>query len=159
MYAVRTVNIILRLRCTLRWPIGSEWSCGLCRYLVRASYWVMQGCAKCWFVFLSPYSPDLDAIDMAFSKFKVSLRRIGARIFTEMLNAHSEICYLRLPNAMLETLQGRRTYLRLEVRCFRQYLNFVIWIILPAAMSAWLIEREFLILLWEFYIGSPNEEL
>lgn len=33
----------------------------------------------CWFLFLPPYSPDLNPIEMAFSKFKANLRRIGAR--------------------------------------------------------------------------------
>ena len=34
--------------------------------------------AGCWFLFLPPYSPDLNPIEMAFSKLKVHLRRIGA---------------------------------------------------------------------------------
>jgi transposase len=33
----------------------------------------------CWFLFLPPYSPDLNPIEMAFSKLKAHLRRIGAR--------------------------------------------------------------------------------
>ena len=33
----------------------------------------------CWFLFLPPYSPDLNPIEMAFSKLKTHLRRIGAR--------------------------------------------------------------------------------
>jgi transposase len=32
-----------------------------------------------WFLFLPPYSPDLNPIEMAFSKLKSHLRRIGAR--------------------------------------------------------------------------------
>ena len=35
--------------------------------------------AGCWFLFLPPYSPDLNPIEMAFSKLKAHLRRIGAR--------------------------------------------------------------------------------
>jgi transposase len=44
--------------------------------------------AGCWFPFLSPYNP----IEMASSKLKVHLRRIGARTFTDMFNAIAEIC-------------------------------------------------------------------
>jgi transposase len=43
--------------------------------------------AGCWFLFLPPYSPDLKPIEMAFSKLKAHLRRIGARTFTDMLHA------------------------------------------------------------------------
>ncbi len=65
--------------------------------------------AGCWFVFrekpstgrfscpfkpLPPYSPDLNPIEMAFSKLKAYLRRIGARNFTDMFQALSEICGL-----------------------------------------------------------------
>ena len=35
----------------------------------------------CWFLFLPTYSPDLNPIEMAFSKLKAHLRRIGARTF------------------------------------------------------------------------------
>lgn len=50
--------------------------------------------AGCWFLFLPPYSPDLNPIEMAFSKLKAHLRRIGARTFTDMFNALTEICDL-----------------------------------------------------------------
>ena len=50
--------------------------------------------AGCWFLFLLPYSPDLNPIEMSFSKLKAHLRRIGARTFTNMFNAISEICDL-----------------------------------------------------------------
>ena len=33
----------------------------------------------CWFLFLPAYSPDLNPIEMAFSKLKAHLRRISAR--------------------------------------------------------------------------------
>ena len=45
-------------------------------------------------MFLPPYSPDLNPIEMAFSKLKAHLRRIGARTFTERFNAIAEICDL-----------------------------------------------------------------
>lgn len=48
----------------------------------------------CWFLFLPPYSPDLNPIEMAFSKLKAHLRRIGARNFEAVFNAIGEICNL-----------------------------------------------------------------
>ena len=53
--------------------------------------------AGCWFLFLPPYSPDLNPIEMAFSKLKAHLRRIGARTFTDMFEAIAEICNLYSP--------------------------------------------------------------
>ncbi len=50
--------------------------------------------AGCWFLFLPPYSPDLNPIEMAFSKLKAHLRRIGARSFSDMFNAIAEVCDL-----------------------------------------------------------------
>ena len=50
-----------------------------------------------WFLFLPPYSPDLNPIEMAFSKLKAHLRRIGARIFTDMFEAIAEVCDLYSP--------------------------------------------------------------
>jgi transposase len=47
--------------------------------------------AGCWFLFLPPYSPDLNPIEMAFSKLKAHLRRIGARTFTDLFSAIAEI--------------------------------------------------------------------
>lgn len=48
----------------------------------------------CWFLYLPSYSPDLNPIEMAFSKLKAHLRRIGARTFDQMFNALAEICDL-----------------------------------------------------------------
>jgi len=42
------------------------------------------------FLFLPPYSPDPNPMEMAFSKLKAHLRRIGARIFTDMFDALAE---------------------------------------------------------------------
>lgn len=50
--------------------------------------------AGCWFLFLPPYSPDLNPIEIAFSKLKAKLRRIGARTFTEMFKAIGHVCDL-----------------------------------------------------------------
>lgn len=52
----------------------------------------------CWFLFLPPYSPDLNPIEMAFSKLKAHLRRIGARTFDHLISAIGEICDLFNPD-------------------------------------------------------------
>ena len=51
----------------------------------------------CWFLYLSPYSPDLNPIEQAFSKLKAHLRRIGARTFSGLFNAIGEVCDLFSP--------------------------------------------------------------
>ena len=48
--------------------------------------------AGCWFLFLPPYSPDLNPIEMAFPKPKAHLRRIGAHTFTDMFEAIAQVC-------------------------------------------------------------------
>lgn len=50
-----------------------------------------------WFLFLPPYSPDLNPIEMAFAKLKAHLRRIGARTIEELWNAVGSICDLYTP--------------------------------------------------------------
>jgi transposase len=51
----------------------------------------------CWLLFLPPYSPDLNPIEMAFAKLKAHLRRIGARTFDQLLKAIGDICNLFSP--------------------------------------------------------------
>jgi len=51
-----------------------------------------------WFLFLPPYSPDLNPIEMAFSKLKAHLRRIGARTIDDLWRAVGSICDLYSPN-------------------------------------------------------------
>lgn len=51
----------------------------------------------CWFLYLPPYSPDLNPIEMAFSKLKAHLRRIGARSFIGLFEALGEVCDLFTP--------------------------------------------------------------
>lgn len=51
-----------------------------------------------WFLFLPKYSPDLNPIEMAFSKLKAHLRRIGARTFDQLIEAIGEICDLFTPD-------------------------------------------------------------
>jgi len=45
----------------------------------------------CWFLFRPPCSPDLNPIEMAFSKLKAHLRRIGARTFDALFEALGHI--------------------------------------------------------------------
>ena len=44
-----------------------------------------------WFLFLPPYSPDLNPIEMAFSKIKAHLRAAAARTFDALSNALGSI--------------------------------------------------------------------
>jgi len=47
-----------------------------------------------WFLFLPPYSPDLNPIEMVFAKLKAHLRRIGARTIDALWTAIGDICAL-----------------------------------------------------------------
>lgn len=47
-----------------------------------------------WLLFLPPYSPDLNPIEMAFSKLKALLRKKAARTFEALCNALADICDL-----------------------------------------------------------------
>jgi len=47
-----------------------------------------------WFLFLPPYSPNLNPIEMAFAKLKAHLRRIGARTIDALWKAIGDICAL-----------------------------------------------------------------
>lgn len=40
-----------------------------------------------WFLFLPPYSPDLNPIEMAFSKLKTLIRKASARTYDELWQA------------------------------------------------------------------------
>src|SRR5690606_5606468 len=50
-----------------------------------------------WLLFLPPYSPDLNPIEMAFAKLKAHLRRIGARTIDALWRAIGNICDLYSP--------------------------------------------------------------
>ena len=52
----------------------------------------------CRFLFLPARSPDLNPIEMAFSKLKAHLRRIGARTFDQLIEAIGNICDLFTPD-------------------------------------------------------------
>jgi len=51
-----------------------------------------------WFLFLPPYSPDLNPIEMAFSKLKAHLRAASARTFDALWRAVGDICDLYDPH-------------------------------------------------------------
>lgn len=50
-----------------------------------------------WFLFLPPYSPDLNPIEMAFAKLKAHLRAAAARTFDALWKAIGDICDLFTP--------------------------------------------------------------
>lgn len=50
-----------------------------------------------WFLFLPPYSPDLNLIEMAFSKLKALLRKTAARTIEDLCKAIGDICKLHSP--------------------------------------------------------------
>lgn len=45
----------------------------------------------CWLLYLIPYSPDLNPIEMVFSKLKANLRRISAKSFTNAFDAITQV--------------------------------------------------------------------
>ena len=53
--------------------------------------------AGCWFLYLPPYSPELNPIELAFAKLKAHLRKAGARTFTDIFDALGKICDLFSP--------------------------------------------------------------
>lgn len=50
-----------------------------------------------WFLFLPKYSPDLNPIEMAFSKLKAHLRKAAARTYDALWKAIGDICNLFKP--------------------------------------------------------------
>ena len=58
----------------------------------------------CWFLPLPAYSPDLNPIEMAFSKLKAHLRRIGAKTFAAVITALGDVCNLFTPDECLNYL-------------------------------------------------------
>lgn len=50
-----------------------------------------------WMLFLPPYSPDLNPIEMAYSKLKAHLRGNAARTFDAVIQAVGDICRLFPP--------------------------------------------------------------
>src|SRR3954462_10081462 len=50
-----------------------------------------------WFLFLPPYSPDLNPIEQLFAKIKAHLRKAEARTFDALWRAIGDICNLFEP--------------------------------------------------------------
>ena len=57
--------------------------------------------------FLPPYSPDLNPIEMAFSKFKACLKRRAARTVTQLDEAIAQAVSTYTPNACLKRRAAR----------------------------------------------------
>jgi len=53
--------------------------------------------AQCWFLYLPPYSPDLNPDEQAFAKLKAHLRKIGTRSFSELFKAFGDVCAMFSP--------------------------------------------------------------
>ena len=51
-----------------------------------------------WFLFLPKYSPDLNPIEMAFSKLKALIRKAAARSYDELWKAVGHVCSLFTPD-------------------------------------------------------------
>jgi transposase len=47
-----------------------------------------------WFLFLPPYNPDLNPIEMAFSKLKALIRKAAARTYDQLWAAVGQVCDL-----------------------------------------------------------------
>ena len=47
-----------------------------------------------WFLFLPPYSPDLNPIEMAFAKLKTLIRKAAARTYDALWRAVGDVCDL-----------------------------------------------------------------
>jgi transposase len=47
-----------------------------------------------WFLFLPPYSPDLNPIEMAFAKLKTLIRKAAARTYDQLWQAVGQVCNL-----------------------------------------------------------------
>ena len=47
-----------------------------------------------WFLFLPPYSPDLNPIEMVFSKLKALIRKAAARTYEALWTAVGHVCDL-----------------------------------------------------------------
>ncbi|MBS3978445.1 MAG: transposase, partial [Rhodobacteraceae bacterium] len=48
-------------------------------------------------IFLPPYSPDLNPIEMAFSKLKTLIRKVAARTYDALWKQVGKVCDLFLP--------------------------------------------------------------
>ena len=51
-----------------------------------------------WLLFLPPYSPDFNPIELAFSKFKAHMKRLKPRTVDDLWKAAGKVCGLFKPN-------------------------------------------------------------
>ena len=78
---------------------NSRWSCGNGDAVILDNLAVHRSpsaaailrAVGAWFLLLPPYSPDFNLIELAFSKLKAHLRRIGARTLDALWRAVGEI--------------------------------------------------------------------
>jgi len=63
----------------------------------RAEVGLAIEAAGAWLLYLPPYSPDLNPIEMAFAKLKAHLRRARARTYDALWRAVGDICSLFEP--------------------------------------------------------------
>ena len=61
-----------------------------------------------WFLFLPPYSPDLNPIEMAFAKLKAYLRTAAARTFDALWQAIGNICSPKTNAGPISNRSGMR---------------------------------------------------
>jgi transposase len=54
-----------------------------------------------WLLFLPPYSPDFNPIELAFSKFKAHMKRLKPRTIDDLWKAAGSVCDLFEPNECL----------------------------------------------------------
>jgi transposase len=59
-----------------------------------------------WLMFLPPYSPDLNPIEMAFAKLKAQLRAMAMRTIDELWKAIGQICDLFKPQECANYFQA-----------------------------------------------------
>jgi transposase len=50
--------------------------------------------AGAWFLFLPPYSPDMNQIELAFAKLKALIRRAAARTYNDLWRVAGHVCDL-----------------------------------------------------------------
>ena len=59
-----------------------------------------------WLMFLPPYSPDLNPIEMAFAKLKAHLRAMAMRTIDQLWKAIGQICDLFIPEECANYFQA-----------------------------------------------------
>ena len=73
-----------------------------------------------WLLFLPPYSPDLNPIEMAFAKLKAHLRAMAMRtIPTLTLEGHRANLPSLHPRGVCKLLPSRRIRIQMSARCSR----------------------------------------